>query len=364
MRRCRWIGMKSIGMALCLTAGCLRFTVPPPRPSRDFVLAAETAPSPPPDAASSDYLTSAGPKVRFDVQKTAAVETAPNPSRDKAPEKPADEPAQKPVETTEAEESSPPPAEPQPLRQAPAVPLTRPDPPSVQVLRALLDHLSDDEINERLKPFDPATRPAVLQLLTSVAQFEEGGGLPHLSPRKLAVWIDGLDALNASLRGRAQLILERLCFCSYIKNFGDFAPLPPEHAFFQPGEDTHLYVQVRNFSCRRQCHRYLTVMRGRLDIFDDNHREAPAITCISNPQHDVVAVPRQDYYVNFRFRVPSHCPSGLYTMRITVEDWTEAPPGAKEVPESRRAQRTIDFRVGGPLARPRRAASAEAMPSP
>jgi hypothetical protein len=232
--------------------------------------------------------------------------------------------------------------------------MTRPDAPSVQVLRSLLEHHPEGEVNEQLKPYDPATRDAMLLLLTSIAQLEQSGGVARLSPRDLAAWSDRLNTLTASLRGRTQLILERMCFCSYIKNFGDYAPLPTENTFFQPGEVAHVYVQVRNFSNRREGDKYVTVLKGRLEIYDENNRNSPPITWCSPARADVSASPRQDYYINFRFQVPPTSPAGLYTMRISVEDWTDALPGSKTVPESRIARRTLDFRVGGPIARPYR----------
>jgi hypothetical protein len=373
MRRGRWTLIFSLGLGACVMAGCLRLAVPPqtytPQSRRPSSGPTETVQSTPSAAAASDYLLTSAPSVRLEVQTTAAVEKTP----DKASEKTSEaKPVEKfPKKSAAAEEmriaseesSSPPrPADPQPRMEVHPAPLTRPDAPSVQVLRGLVDHLSEEEINEQLKSYDPVTREAMLHLLSSVVQLQDSGGIKHMTPRNLAAWLEGLDTLSASLRGRAQLILDRLCFCSYIKNFGDFAPLPPEHAFFQPGEVTHIYVQVRNFSSRRQQDRYLTVVKGRLDIYDENNRKTPPITWISTPRQDVSAAPRQDYYINFRFPVPPTCPSGLYTMRITVEDWTDAPPDAKQVPESRMAQRTIDFRVGGPVARPARAIVTETSP--
>jgi hypothetical protein len=234
----------------------------------------------------------------------------------------------------------------------------------VQVLRGLLDHHPEEEINEQLKPYDPATREALLLLLTSIVQLEQGGGLTRISPRNLAAWTNRLNTLTASLRSRSQLILERTCFCSSINNFGDFTPLPAEHSFFHPGELAHVYVQARNLSCRRQGEKYATVLKARLEVYDENSRENPPFTWTSRMREDISASPRQDYYINFRFQVPPSFPAGLYTLRIIVEDWTDAPPGAKQVPQCRIAHGTLDFRVGGPIARPPRNRIAEASSQP
>lgn len=355
MRRCRWLTIAAFGLSACLLVGCLRATLPPethkPRSNVSAHIPIDDAePTQPAQTTPSDYLVSRTPTVQLEVQTTAATE--------KATEKPVE-----PVDLRiQSEESSSPtrPAEPQPHMETHAAPLTRPDTPTVQLLRTLLEHLPEDEINEQLKSYDPVTREAVLRLSTRLAQLQESGGIQRMTPRDLADWIESLELLTTSLRGRAQLILERMCFCSHIHNFGDFAPLPPEHTY-QPGEVAHVYVQVRNFSSRRERDRFATVLKGRFEIYDENNREAPPIiTWTSPPRQDVSAAPRQDYYINFRIPIPHCCPSGMYTMRISVEDWTDTPPNAKNVPESRIAQRTIDFRVGSPVVRPARADIAEA----
>ncbi|MGH7171562.1 MAG: hypothetical protein ACRELF_04690 [Gemmataceae bacterium] len=362
MRGCRWLSIRTIGLVSCLLAGCLRHTLPPevrmPRsnvsaqPRRD---ASEEESSPP---VPSDYLVSRSPSVELDVQPTAATDTVVEKLTEQLTEKQpeeseekTDEPAEMGSQSAEPSSPNPPVDPPETRKEAVAAPLSRPEAPSVQVLRALLDHRPEEEINEQLRPYDPLTREAMLVLLSSIVQLQQNGGVERMSPRDLAVCTDRLNTLSTSLRGRAQLILERMCFCRSIKNFGDYAPLPPEHGFFQPGEVAHIYVQVRNISNRRLRDKYVTVLKGRFEIYDENSRAKPPITWASPPRKDVSASPRQDYYINFQFRVPRNCPAGLYTMRIFVEDWTDAPSEAKQVSESRIAQRTLDFRVGGPIAR-------------
>lgn len=349
MRVVRGLLIGVIGLGACLPAGCLRSTLPPDSPPIRAEIAAHAAPDVPQrqtqTAPSSDYLMSPPPPVPPDVQPASVTMKTVN------------RPAEKPVEPVlprpqaETSASPAPPLEPPRARmEVQPAPLTRPDPPSVQVLRSLLESHSEGEINEQLKSYEPATREVMLLLLTHIAQLEQKGSLTRISPRELAVWLERLNTLTASLRGRAQLILERMCFCSAIRHFGDFTLLPTEHKFFRPGEVAHIYVQGRNFSSRRNGDKFVTVLKGRLEIYDDSNRARPPISCIRECA-DVSASPRQDYFINFRFEVPSNCPAGLYTVRIAVEDWTDAPPGAKNVPESRIAQRTLDFRVGGPVAR-------------
>lgn len=355
MRGRRWLLIGTVGLGAYLAGGCLTAVRPPQkRPPRTLVstpAVSDAREEKDPGSPVSDYLVSQSPTVALDVQPAVAEKTS---------EKSV-EPAEMRIPSDES--SSPPRPDPAPQRpkETHPDPVPRVEAPSVQVLRALHEQHSEEEINEQLKSHDPPTRELMLVLLQSVTQLEQVGGIARMAPRDLAVWTDRLNSVTASLRGRAQLILGRMCFCSYIKNFGDFTPL--EHACFQPGEVAHVYVEVRNFSSRRQKDRYVTVLKGRLEIFDENNRNSPPITWVSRPRYDVSITPRQDYYINFRFEVPVNCPAGLHTMRIAVEDWTDAPEGAKEVPKSRVAQRTLDFRVGGPIARPARPRVAEVAPA-
>lgn len=370
MRVRRWLLIANLGLGTCLLAGCLRSSVPQEtrRTQADVstLASASAVPTPTsPSSAASRVGASAAPSDYMVSRATMLERNVPAATLKKLSESPAEKPVE-PVEMRiKSEESSQPaqPADPPPphMEVHPAA-LTRPDAPSVQVLRELLEHRPEEEINEQLKSYDPATREVILLLLTSIAQLEQHGGITRTSPRDLAAWTARLNTLTTSLCCRSQLILERMCFCSYIKNFGDFAVLPLEHTFFQPGEVAHVYVQARNLSCRRQGDKYVTVLKGRMAIYDENNRDKPLITWASQLCEDVSAAPRQDYYINFRFQVPRNWPAGLYTMRITVEDWTDAPPGAKQVPDWRIARRTLDYKVGGPIARPRRNRIAEGAP--
>lgn len=355
MRGRRWLLMASLGLGSCLWAGCLRSTLPPGTrriqadiPAHDAAAVEEPRASPPP----SDYQVSR----TLTVQPNAPLAAARKPIAESSAEKPVE-----PVEMRiKSDPSSSPahPADPPPRMEVHPVSLARPDAPSVQILRELLDHRPEEEIHEHLKSYDPATRDVLLLLLTSITQLEQDGGIARISPRDLAAWTARLNTLTASLRSRSQLILERMCFCSHIKNFGTFAPLPPEHTYFQPGEEAHVYVQARNLSSRRQEDSYVTVLKGRVEIYDESNRNSPPIAW-TDRRVDVSAAPRQDFFINFHVQVPPTCPAGLYTMRITVEDWTDAPAGAKQVPQWRIAQRTLDFRVGGPVARRARRRIAE-----
>jgi hypothetical protein len=248
---------------------------------------------------------------------------------------------------------------PEPVSQARPTPAET-DAPLVQALRALLKRQPAGEVREPLKHYDLATQEALLVLLESMARLELAGGVEQVAPRDLATWADHLDALAESLRPRAQLMLQKTFFCSHIENFGKFTPL--EDTCFQQGQVARVYVQLKNVASRWNGSRFQTVLKGRVEIYAENNHDKPVIVSTSKLEHDFSRSPRHDYFVNIRFEVPPSCPHGAYTVRICVEDWTDAAAGAKQVPASRCDCSSLDFRVGGPIVRHSSAGIADASP--
>ncbi|HEY7422668.1 MAG TPA: hypothetical protein VH682_00275 [Gemmataceae bacterium] len=350
MRERRWLVIGNIGLTACLLAGCLRSALPPDAPQvrsdippRGAEEAQDTAGRT--EQTMTDYLPSQVPRVKPDVPAATlpvkAVEI--RIQEDAPPAQPADPPA--------------------PRRAIQPAPPDRPDAPSVKALRALLEHHSEEEVREQLKQCDAATRETLLRLLGSVAHLEQSGGIPRISPQQLAAWIDPLNALVISLRPRAQLTLDQMCFCKSIESFGKYRTCDLNPPVFQPGEEVRVYLQVRNFASRQVGDIYKTVLKGRLEIYDETNRNSPGFIKDIAPQEDPSRTPRQDFFVHVRFHVPLSCPPGSYTLWIKVEDWTGAPPGTKEVAPSRIDRRSLDFRVGGPASRPPKASIADVTPA-
>lgn len=351
MRGCRWLGIGSIGLAACLLAGCLHSRVtpesgkplstPPPRGHEEA--AEQPAPS---QQRMSDYLISQAPPVK--PEKTVA---------------------QMPIEAADLriKEDAPPvrpvaPPEPR-VEIQPAPPPPRRDAPTVAALRAMLERHPEEEVREQLKRYDPATRETLHNLLESIAQLERSGGLAQLPPERLAGWLDRLNALTVALRPRAQLMLDHMCFCHSIESFGKYQVRPLNPPSFLPGEEARVYVQVRNFASRPEGELHKTILKARLEIFDENNRKSPFYCANIKPRPDFSRTPRQDFFVNIRFHVPQSCPPGSYTLWITVEDWTDAPEGTRAVAASRIDRKSLDFRVGGPATRPPQASIADVTPA-
>jgi hypothetical protein len=348
MRVHRWLVIPNVGLGAWLLCGCLQGTVARDRPSS------------PPDRVATAKRESAQESAESRHPLSDYQVSQPPPVRQKAPQatpvKPVElriEPQEPPTPTQPTDPPESPVAERRPLPVEADLPL-------VQALRAMLKQQPASEVREWLKKYDPATQEAVLALLESVAQLELAGGVAQLGPRDLASWADRLDALAEGQRPRGQLMLQKTCFCSHIENFGKFTPL--EDTCFQQGQVARVYVQLKNVASRWNGSRYETILKGRVEIYAENNRDEPVIVSRSNLEHDYSRTPRQDYFVNIRFEVPASCPHGSYTVRICVEDWTDAPAGAKRVIPSRSDCSSLDFRVGDPILRHPGAGIVEAGP--
>lgn len=321
----RWLLICCLGQCACLLAGCLRDRAP----AEEASLSRPTPAAPP-----SNYLISRpppiSPKIQTEVEPIQKVALPIPPENKQPPARPADPPVAR-------MELHPPP----PLK---------PEPPLVQTVRGLLNHHSLEEVREQLKSYDSGTRDALLILLGSAVQLEQAGGIGRIGPRDLTSVVDRLHDMTSALQPLAQLKLDKMCFCSHIEDFGKFKPL--HDASFMPGQYARVYVQVRNFASRRNGELYETVLKGKLEIYDETNRRKPAFFRDCEPCHDFSRAPRQDYFVFFRFQVPPNCPPGSYTLWITVEDWTDAPAGAKHVASPRVDRCSLDFRVGGFVPRP------------
>jgi hypothetical protein len=342
MRGRRRLLIGSFGLWACLSSGCLRDTLQTdapgsrsdvPSPIAQVLRGGAKRPNLPSSELPSDYQICLPPPIQSKARPLVPPVTAVDLRIDTQappPTKPADPPAAR-MEV-----------QPAPIKA---------DFPLVQALRTLLEHRSAEEVREQLKLYDPPTREAMLVLLGGIVRLEESGGVERTAPRDLAVLADRLNGVTAGLRARAQLTLDNTCFCSHIEDFGKFEPL--QDSCFQPGQEAKVYARVRNFTSRREGPIYKTVLRARLEFFDETNREKPFVIWNSTAKTDLSRLPRQDYFVNSGFRVPRNWSPGAYTVWITVEDLTLVVPGQKAPLPSRIARSSLDFRVVGGIARHR-----------
>lgn len=312
MTRRNRTSVAGVGLLAALVGGCLGMSAPRvaegPRAPADPV-------APPPEPAPSDY-------------HARVVEPPP--------------PGPPPVQQVRFPAPPPVPDPPPPV----AVPSRPPDAPVVEALRCVLDGRPGVAF-DLLQRYDPLSRDALLALLQVAVPLGEGG-LEHASPQVTTALLEQLNSLEALLRKRAPLAIEKMCFCREVRAFGKYSPLPPDYAFQTgsaglPGELVQVYVEVRNVACRPHGSVYETELTGRVEIHDFRGNRVWDREFENQP--DCSRTPLRDNYVTFRFNVPRGLPAdSAYTLWVYVKD-----TGEEGV--VKQARRSLDFRVRPP-ARP------------
>jgi hypothetical protein len=247
----------------------------------------------------------------------------------KPPAKPAGEPPETPAATEQ----------PDPL---PAFEIrTKPEEPLVAALRCCLDKHPAEAV-DYLKGYDRPNQEALLCLLPLAARLSQGG-LDGARPQEAAEMLDGLHSLELSLRQRASLRIEKMCFCKWIESFGRYEPLADGHAAFQAGsagrmgEPVYVYAEVRNFASTEPGPVHAIRLTSWGEVRDYAQGKTVARINFDNKADESRSV-RQDLFVNYSFRVPAHLPPGPYTLWIYVQDAlapSTRPP----------AQKSLDFQV-------------------
>lgn len=214
------------------------------------------------------------------------------------------------------------------------------EPPLVEALRDFLQKRPAEAIG-RFKECDRLSQEMLLGLLPLTARAGEGD-LEKASPEQMAVLLDQVDSLEAPLRTRAPLAIDKICFCRRIEAFGVYDQLPDEPTF-QPGDWALVYVELRNFSCERHeaaagIVSYGTRLVSAAEIRDYRGSKVwPSgaerlLFRRKGPEES--RTPWHDYFDNCSLRVPE-LPPGRYTLWIEIED----------VPTKRSVKRSLDFRV-------------------
>jgi hypothetical protein len=220
----------------------------------------------------------------------------------------------------------------------------------VVALRSVLEKRSPAEVERLLQDYDPQQRDMLLCLLRDAGALSTCK-LDHIPPREMTGLVEQLNRMSMTLRPRASLVIDRMCFCRNITNFGQFEPLPPDYRGFQAGrdrwlgEEVKIYLEVRNFANHRVGEYYQTVLRGSLEIWDKDDK--PVVPCKELKAEPCRSrTPRQDCFINLWFRVPPGLAPGMYKLWVQIEDVTPAPERGDRPP--RRARQALDFQVVGP----------------
>lgn len=205
------------------------------------------------------------------------------------------------------------------------------DPPLVSALRCYMNRRPAEAI-AWLEHYDPKAQELLLALLPLVAQLAQPQRKPQ-DPHEMATLVSQIDGVTASLRTRADLIIDKMFFCWRIDRFGVYRVLPEDHVF-HPGDRVQMYVELQNYTNERRGKLYSIRLASTLEIhkFDGELVWRQGIHDGDRP--DLSQTERHDFFSNYTFTVPN-IPRGLYTLRLQVKD----------IPTNRVATRTLDFRV-------------------
>lgn len=221
-----------------------------------------------------------------------------------------------------------------PLAPLPPSVIPTNDPPLVAAVRAYLDGKPDAAV-KHLEALDKPNQELMLQLIPAVVRASQLD-LPNASPTEIGMLAEQLREPAEALASRAPLVLDRVCFCRWVKNFGRYEPLPDRHVF-RAGSLAELYVEVRNapsvavnsstegdgYVTRLACTLRVTDAAGNIVPLTDRNRHAvPALT---ETKRDFTRSPIRDYFLLFRFPVPVQ--PGSYDVTVKVHD----PAGGREV---------------------------------
>jgi hypothetical protein len=218
------------------------------------------------------------------------------------------------------------------------------DEPIVLAVRSFLNDKPDEAL-EYLKHYDASTQEALMCLIATAGRLTKKR-LDQLSPAEIVAVDDQLQkGLLSTLRPRAELVIDKACFCEEIKGYGVYKPLSADYAFKprigdRPGEWVQLYVEFRNLTSERRGDYYETRLHSAMKIYDHQGKEMITRAFPDNEGAFRTWTPLPNSSKSYSFYVPC-MPPGTYTLAFEVDDVTHAAT-------PRVAVKSLEFHVAGP----------------
>lgn len=214
--------------------------------------------------------------------------------------------------------------------------------PLTRAFQYMLDGRHQEAIQE-LRAYDQETQEFFLRILPALTILAKTP-IRDMSASDINTMQTLLNGVRETLRPRCELIVNRMICCKVIRGFGDFDPLPDNHAFLnatkdRPGELVQLYVDLRNFACvKDKDGSYVTKLACAVELRDANDkRVGPLVKFDEKETTYRRSACLNDYHGNFSFYVPP-IPAGTYKLVLQIIDET--------IPNERRiARKSLDFRV-------------------
>lgn len=203
--------------------------------------------------------------------------------------------------------------------------------PLMNALKAYQDKAPNDA-DKFLAHLDSANQQLLKRLLPLAVKLGENVAS---DPTEVAEMVDQLQQVVATLRTKAALRIDKLCYCrapAKPMRTGVYQPLPDDHTY-RAGETVELYMELRNFSCEAKEAEYRTHVMTVIEIRDDRG-EVVARYEFERDRPDVGQAPRQDYFHICRFPVQGLA-AGQYTLTAQVTD----------VPSGKSAKKSLPLRI-------------------
>jgi hypothetical protein len=222
-----------------------------------------------------------------------------------------------------------------------AQPIREKKEPLLEALECFLKNKPDMAL-DLLRTYQPSSQEVYITLLPVLAQLAHQG-LDQLSPQEISAIHEQLHGLSLSLRPRAELFIDKMCFCEEIKGYGVYKALPADHSFRSrsgalQGELVRLYVELRNFSLEPCAEGYVTRLSSSVEI-RDQAKKVQWFHSFKDQEGPLYRqTPWSDCFGNYRFYMP-HLPSGIYYLTITIKDLTRPGP-------AREKSKTVEMHVG------------------
>jgi hypothetical protein len=215
--------------------------------------------------------------------------------------------------------------------------------PLVEALQCVLDERHQEAL-QHLKGYDRETQEFYLRALPTLTIFARKK-LNDLTPQEVTVLKDELQSLDAQLRPRAELVIDRACFCKWYKAFGVYEPLPESYAFLggtlpdRPGEGVWVYAELRNFANELRDGWYVTKLSATIEVRDEKGEKLIKKVLPTDGQPARRSLSRiNDLFGVYGFYLTPDIPPGNYQLVLQIVDET--------IPERRRvARKALDFRV-------------------
>jgi hypothetical protein len=128
--------------------------------------------------------------------------------------------------------------------------------------------------------------------------------------------VRSLQVATELLRGPGRFQVRGLAFCTRIRGFGNIDRVPS--SAFGAGQAVLLYSEAENFFSDPEPGGFRTRLSSVVELLDAGGRQVWSQDF--GVVEDCSSGPRRDYFLSYRFHLPSNVRPGVYSIRLTLRD--------------------------------------------